>query len=122
MNDSSVSGDFDLEIRGVRLCDDAVYQCQATANQLRSDNAVLSVLAPPDNPDIVGGAVQRVIENREVTLKCVANKGKPAAEVTLHSGDEFLRRLFERSAIDHSRCVGKAPTDASSTRRVTTRA
>ena len=59
-----------------------MYQCQATANQLRSDNAVLSVLAPPDNPEIVGGAVQKVIENREVTLKCVASKGKPAAQVS----------------------------------------
>ena len=82
MTCSYLSGDFDLEIRGVRLCDDAVYQCQATANQLRSDDAVLSILAPPEHPEIVGGAVQRVIENREVTLECVAGKGKPAAQVT----------------------------------------
>jgi hypothetical protein len=66
--------------------DDGEYQCQAPGEEgghgrLRSPTARVTVLAPPNDPYIAGGTLQKVIENRPVRLKCIAGGGKPAAEV-----------------------------------------
>ena len=79
------AGDFTLDINPVMLEDDAKFQCQVGAAEgvdpIRSGDAVLTVLVPPEAPVIVNGRLLRTTEDREVTIECVSRGGKPKAEV-----------------------------------------
>lgn len=81
----SFAGDFTLDINPVMLEDDAKFQCQVGAAEgvdpIRSGDAVLTVLVPPEAPVIVNGRQLRTTEDREVTIECVSRGGKPKAEV-----------------------------------------
>jgi hypothetical protein len=51
------SGDFSLEISAANLDDDAEYECQVGSapgvSAIRSRKAYLTVLVPPDSPEIL---------------------------------------------------------------------
>lgn len=79
------SGDFTLDINPVLLDDDATFQCQVGAAEgvdpIRSADAQLTVLVPPEPPIIINGREMRTTEDREVEFECISRGGKPAAEV-----------------------------------------
>ncbi|XP_068214786.1 irregular chiasm C-roughest protein-like [Palaemon carinicauda] len=82
---SDEEGDFSLRISPVSLEDDAQFQCQVTGSGsipgVRSQTARLTVYVPPESPEILQGSSVTVTEGAPVTLECVANGGKPAAEI-----------------------------------------
>lgn len=79
-------GDFSLAIDPVSLEDNAKFQCQVGPGRngesgIRSRFAHLTVLVPPERPEIVQGEQMFTIEDREIELECISTGGKPAAEV-----------------------------------------
>ncbi|XP_066956832.1 irregular chiasm C-roughest protein-like [Macrobrachium rosenbergii] len=82
---SDEEGDFSLRISPVALEDDAHFQCQVTGSGnipgVRSQTAKLTVYVPPESPEILQGSSVTVTEGDPVMLECVANGGKPAAEI-----------------------------------------
>lgn len=79
-------GDFSLHIYPVELEDDGVYQCQASPTNdgqpgLRSRDARLSVLVPPQKPQILQGPFLVTTEDRQLVIECISLAGKPPAEV-----------------------------------------
>lgn len=86
MGGSEVLGEYHLIIEGVRLEDDAEYQCQigpSTGQPALQGIASLSVMVPPKLPTIEGytnGSVVKVSYTEpRVNLTCIAREGKPAA-------------------------------------------
>ncbi|XP_048357156.1 kin of IRRE-like protein 2 isoform X5 [Sphaerodactylus townsendi] len=75
------AGQHNLRIDYAELDDDAVYECQATQAALRSQRAKLTVLIPPNDPEIQNGPVVHVISNVPYNLSCRAAGAKPAAEI-----------------------------------------
>jgi hypothetical protein len=79
-------GEYDLMISNVQLEDDAVYECQVGATEntpgLRSRQAQVTVLLPPDLPDIRGGPKVRVVADEPYNLTCSADNGRPAANIS----------------------------------------
>ena len=86
MTGSDEEGEYSLQIRDVRLEDEARFQCQVGAADgvrgIRSRDALLTVHVPPSAPVIVEGSVLRTTAGRTVALTCEALGGKPAAELT----------------------------------------
>lgn len=84
---SDEEGDFSLQISGVTLEDDGVFQCQVGASQgshgIRSRNAILTVYVPPEPPKILQGDNLKGIAGTSVELICQSFSGKPAAEVSV---------------------------------------
>lgn len=83
---SLLAGDFSLHIYPVELEDDGIYQCQASPTNdgqpgLRSRDARLSVLVPPQKPEILRGSFLLTTEDKELTIECISRAGKPPAEV-----------------------------------------
>lgn len=75
------------------LDDDAVFQCQVGTGPngetaVRSREAILSVLTPPEPPRIVQGDFLLTTEDREIELECISASGKPAAEVMTQMNEE----------------------------------
>ena len=69
-----------MEISDVQLEDDEMYDCQIHGT--KSPAAKLTIFVPPGDPRIDGGeTVKDVIEDQEVTLRCVSKGGKPAPKV-----------------------------------------
>ncbi|CAB3371539.1 Hypothetical predicted protein [Cloeon dipterum] len=87
---SDEEGDYSLDINNVSLEDDAEFECQVGAGAgmlpIRSRKAKLTVLVPPDPPEILQGRVLTTTEDREIELECVSRGGKPAAEITWLDG------------------------------------
>ncbi|XP_055624106.1 irregular chiasm C-roughest protein-like isoform X2 [Toxorhynchites rutilus septentrionalis] len=88
---SDEEGDFSLGIFPVMLDDDAKYQCQVGPGKrgtagIRSRFATLTVLVPPEPPQIVQGDFMVTTEGREIELECVSVGGRPAAEITWIDG------------------------------------
>ncbi|XP_053124740.1 kin of IRRE-like protein 2 isoform X2 [Hemicordylus capensis] len=76
------AGQHNLRIDYAELDDDAVYECQATQAALRSQRAKLTVLIPPNDPEIQNGPIVHVISNIPYNLSCRAGGAKPAAEIS----------------------------------------
>ncbi|XP_077193157.1 kin of IRRE-like protein 2 isoform X4 [Paroedura picta] len=76
------AGQHNLRIDYAELDDDAVYECQATQAALRSQRAKLTVLIPPNDPEIQNGPIVHVISNVPYNLSCRAAGAKPAAEIS----------------------------------------
>lgn len=73
------------------LDDDARYQCQVSPGPqgqpgIRSRFATITVLVPPDPPQIIQGDFLVTTEDREIELECISYGGKPAAEITWIDG------------------------------------
>ena len=68
-------GTWDLEITGLRLEDEGVYQCQvlaaAAAPPLRSAYATLTVLAPPQPPVLTSGPRLAAREGGTAMVQCI---------------------------------------------------
>ncbi len=80
------AGDFSLQIDQVAIEDDAKFQCQVGPGKrgepgIRSKDAFLTVLVPPERPVIEQGNTLTTTEDREIELECVSKNGKPPAEV-----------------------------------------
>ncbi|XP_061872330.1 kin of IRRE-like protein 1 isoform X2 [Colius striatus] len=75
------SGQYNLEISGAELSDDAVYECQATEAALRSRRAKLTVLIPPEDPTIDGAPEILLRAGTPYNLTCRARSAKPAASI-----------------------------------------
>ena len=91
-----VLGDFSLHIYPVELEDDGVYQCQASPTNdgqpgLRSRFARLSVLVPPQKPQIAQGEFLVTTEDRELVIECISVAGKPPAEVNFN---QFIHKII----------------------------
>lgn len=84
-----ITDEFNLEIQHVTLEDNARFQCQVGPGKrgepgIRSRFATLTVLVPPERPEIVQGEKLTTTEDREIELECVSKNGKPAATVIFH--------------------------------------
>ncbi|XP_069797225.1 kin of IRRE-like protein 1 isoform X4 [Narcine bancroftii] len=75
-------GEHNLQIQEAELSDAAVYECQATELALRSEQARLTILVPPDEPEIVGDPELLLRAGSSYNLTCRASGAKPAADIT----------------------------------------
>ncbi|XP_025070156.1 kin of IRRE-like protein 1 [Alligator sinensis] len=75
------SGQYNLEIMDAELSDDALYECQATEAALRSRQAKLTVLIPPEDPVIDGAPKILLRAGTPHNLTCRARSAKPAATI-----------------------------------------
>ncbi|XP_019344193.1 kin of IRRE-like protein 1 isoform X1 [Alligator mississippiensis] len=75
------SGQYNLEITDAELSDDALYECQATEAALRSRQAKLTVLIPPEDPVIDGAPKILLRAGTPHNLTCRARSAKPAATI-----------------------------------------
>ncbi|XP_055904488.1 nephrin isoform X2 [Eupeodes corollae] len=102
----SVIGDFNqgvynLQISNTTLEDDAEYQCQvgpAKGNPAIRANAKLNIIAAPTSIQIDGyGSNSRVevIEKQNLTLKCIVENAKPAAEIVWYRGNMEYTNAYE---------------------------
>ncbi|XP_067318467.1 kin of IRRE-like protein 1 [Anolis sagrei] len=95
------AGQHNLRIDYVELDDDAVYECQATKAALRSQRAKLTVLIPPNDPEIHNGPVVHVISNIPYNLSCCAAGAKPAAEISwYHDGQRQDSTVYSKALMD----------------------
>uniref|UniRef100_A0A7M4ENQ2 Kirre like nephrin family adhesion molecule 1 n=1 Tax=Crocodylus porosus TaxID=8502 RepID=A0A7M4ENQ2_CROPO len=78
---TSDSGQYNLEITDAELSDDALYECQATEAALRSRQAKLTVLIPPEDPVIDGAPKILLRAGTPHNLTCRARSAKPAATI-----------------------------------------
>lgn len=82
---SDEEGDFSLQINGVTLEDDAVFQCQVGAANgvrgIRSRSSKLTVHIPPEGPKILQGNHVQTTSGLTLELTCESHAGKPPAEV-----------------------------------------
>lgn len=88
-------GNFSLQIVNIHLEDDAVFQCQVGAGRggssaIRSKDAKLTVLVPPDPPVIVQGSFLQTTAGMKVNLECESHGGKPAPELKWLDGDKVI--------------------------------
>ncbi|KAL5019753.1 hypothetical protein ScPMuIL_002645 [Solemya velum] len=84
---SDLIEEFNLEIQDVNLEDDAEFQCQLQATEaalgIRSRSVHLSIVLPPDSPEIQGGGeTVPVVLGIPSNITCLAANGKPAADIT----------------------------------------
>ncbi|XP_069491521.1 kin of IRRE-like protein 1 isoform X2 [Ambystoma mexicanum] len=75
------SGQCNLEITDAELDDDKLYECQATEAALRSRQAKLTVLIPPEDPIIEGAPEILLRAGTSHNLTCHACSAKPAASI-----------------------------------------
>ncbi|XP_020668953.3 kin of IRRE-like protein 2 isoform X1 [Pogona vitticeps] len=95
------AGQHNLRIDYAELDDDAVYECQATQAALRSQRAKLTVLIPPNDPEIQNGPVVHVISNIPYNLTCRAAGAKPAAEITWYcDGQRQDAAVYSKALMD----------------------
>ncbi|TRY63192.1 hypothetical protein TCAL_02084 [Tigriopus californicus] len=108
------SRDFTLDIDPVVLEDDALFQCQVGAAEgvdpIRSSDAKLTILVPPEAPVILNGPEMRTTEDREVEFECISRGGKPAAEITWIGGSGTVIETG----------ITKTTNDVENTKRLTT--
>ncbi|XP_025032327.1 kin of IRRE-like protein 1 [Python bivittatus] len=98
------AGQHNLRIDYAELDDDAVYECQATQAALRSQRAKLTVLIPPNDPEIHNGPIVHVISNIPYNLSCRAAGAKPAAEITWYrDGQRQESAIYSKSLMDDGR-------------------
>ena len=75
---------WDLQISGVAMSDDALYQCQVGGSMqvdpIVSDPVRLTVYVETTKPQILQGEEVEVVEGREEELQCMA-EGRPRPEV-----------------------------------------
>ncbi|XP_064617185.1 kin of IRRE-like protein 1 isoform X2 [Liolophura sinensis] len=98
------TGEYNLMIVDSQIEDDAEFQCQvgATVNSagIRSNSAQLSVLLPPEPPQIENArSVIAVILNQPTNITCRANGGKPAATITWLKGGLMVTDHVFTSAV-----------------------
>ncbi|XP_059093510.1 irregular chiasm C-roughest protein-like [Tigriopus californicus] len=114
MSGSDDEGDFTLDIDPVVLEDDALFQCQVGAAEgvdpIRSSDAKLTILVPPEAPVILNGPEMRTTEDREVEFECISRGGKPAAEITWIGGSGTVIETG----------ITKTTNDVENTKRLTT--
>ncbi|XP_054855500.1 kin of IRRE-like protein 2 isoform X2 [Eublepharis macularius] len=95
------AGQHNLRIDYAELDDDAVYECQATQAALRSQRAKLTVLIPPDDPEIQNGPIVHVISNVPYNLSCRAAGAKPAAEISWYrDGQRQDSAVYSKALMD----------------------
>ncbi|XP_062818352.1 kin of IRRE-like protein 2 isoform X6 [Anolis carolinensis] len=95
------AGQHNLRIDYAELDDDAVYECQATQAALRSQRAKLTVLIPPNDPEIHNGPVVHVISNIPYNLSCRAAGAKPAAEINWYrEGQRQDSAVYSKALMD----------------------
>ncbi|XP_030069239.1 kin of IRRE-like protein 2 [Microcaecilia unicolor] len=99
-----MSGEHSLRINHVELADDAVYECQATQAALRSQQAKLSVLIPPEDPIILDGPILRLKAGVPYNLTCHASGAKPAAEISWYRDGELQdSAIHTKTTMDDAR-------------------
>ncbi|KAL8589034.1 hypothetical protein ACOMHN_055047 [Nucella lapillus] len=96
------TGEWNLQIRDVRLEDDGSYQCQAGATHnvrgIRSRTAIVTVVIPPERPTIDGAPTLSLVLYRPTNVTCRANNGKPAATITWYlDGQRVTNKVYSRS-------------------------
>ncbi|KAH0631319.1 hypothetical protein JD844_005606 [Phrynosoma platyrhinos] len=95
------AGQHNLRIDYAELDDDAIYECQATQAALRSQRAKLTVLIPPNDPEIHNGPVVHVISNIPYNLSCRAAGAKPAAEISWYrDGQRQDSAVYSKALMD----------------------
>ncbi|XP_066495093.1 kin of IRRE-like protein 2 [Tiliqua scincoides] len=95
------AGQHNLRIDYADLDDDAVYECQATQAALRSQRAKLTVLIPPNDPEIQNGPIVHVISNIPYNLSCRAGGAKPAAEISWYrDGQRQDSAVYSKALMD----------------------
>ncbi|XP_042294797.1 kin of IRRE-like protein 2 isoform X1 [Sceloporus undulatus] len=95
------AGQHNLRIDYAELDDDAIYECQATQAALRSQRAKLTVLIPPNDPEIYNGPVVHVISNIPYNLSCRAAGAKPAAEISWYrDGQRQDSAVYSKALMD----------------------
>ena len=79
-----ISAAWDLQISGVSMSDDALYQCQVGGSlqvePIASDPVRLTVYVETTKPQILQGEEVEVAHGREEELQCMA-EGRPRPEV-----------------------------------------
>ncbi|XP_037073290.1 irregular chiasm C-roughest protein-like [Pollicipes pollicipes] len=84
-------GIYSLEVQRATLEDDAVFQCQvgSAAGQqgIRSRDARLTILVPPEPPRVIQGDQVTTAAGLEVRLQCESRGGRPPAEIEWYRGD-----------------------------------
>ena len=92
-------GEWHLAISNITVEDDARYQCQVGATEsvapIRSNYAVVTVLASPQPPVITSGPVLSLREDRPRMVQCISKGGKPAASITWRMDGEVVREGVE---------------------------
>ncbi|XP_033013984.1 kin of IRRE-like protein 2 isoform X1 [Lacerta agilis] len=95
------AGQHNLKIDYAELDDDAIYECQATQAALRSQRAKLTVLIPPNDPEIQNGPIVHVISNIPYNLSCRAAGAKPAAEISWYrDGQRQESAVYSKALMD----------------------
>ncbi|XP_069460982.1 kin of IRRE-like protein 2 [Ambystoma mexicanum] len=98
------SGAHNLRVDNAELADDAVYECQATQAALRSHRAKLTVLIPPEDPEIEDGPILKLKANVPYNLTCRAVGAKPAAEISWYRDGELQdSALYSKATMDDGR-------------------
>ncbi|XP_037093432.1 irregular chiasm C-roughest protein-like [Pollicipes pollicipes] len=82
---NDLEGIYSLEVQRATLEDDAVFECQvgAAAGQqgIRSPDARLTVLVPPEPPRVIQGDQVTTAAGLEVRLQCESRSDRPPAEL-----------------------------------------
>ena len=85
---SPLAAAWDLQISGVVMSDDGLYQCQVggttDVEPIASDAVRLMVNVETSKPMILQGEDVEVVEGREEVLQCMA-EGRPIPEVSFQT-------------------------------------
>ncbi|CAI9723007.1 kin of IRRE 1 isoform X1 [Octopus vulgaris] len=88
--------EFHLRIVSAKLEDDGLYQCQVgqteEAEGIRSNTVKLTVLFPPDPPQILEAPIAAVILGKPTNITCLVKNGKPGAKITWYLAGKLMNR------------------------------
>ena len=88
------SESWNVVLSNIELEDEGRYQCQVGATEdegsIRSDYALIEVLAQPQPPVISVGPELTVREGEEVLVKCISEGGKPMASIKWWMNSELI--------------------------------
>ncbi|KAF7665736.1 hypothetical protein LDENG_00132470 [Lucifuga dentata] len=81
-------GQYNLQIEGAKLEDDAPYECQAgqseSSQAIISSTAWVNVQIPPSKPYFEVDMGAPWVAGKKYTVTCVASDANPRAEITLY--------------------------------------
>ncbi|KAI8507069.1 hypothetical protein Bbelb_155080 [Branchiostoma belcheri] len=86
-------GEFNLEIRDIKLEDDGKYSCYT--DPMAAADAILTVVVPMPNPPQISGGELSLTSGEQLSLTCRASGGHPAPRLTWLNGTE----PFQTSAV-----------------------
>ncbi|XP_019616810.1 PREDICTED: hemicentin-1-like [Branchiostoma belcheri] len=79
-------GEFNLEIRDIKLEDDGKYSCYT--DPMAAADAILTVVVPMPNPPQISGGELTLTSGEQLSLTCRASGGHPAPRLTWLNGTE----------------------------------